>query len=46
MYRPEFIEVIGVDEPDYATLGEAFFAGVDSHESAAAVCNAHLDQTG
>jgi hypothetical protein len=46
VYRPKFIEVIGVDKPDYAALGEAFFAGVDSHEPAAAVWNAHLDQTG
>ena len=46
MYRPKFIEVIGVDEPDYAALGEAFFAGAGSHEPAAAVWNAHLDQEG
>ena len=45
MYRPKFIEVTGVDEPDYGALADAFFAGVDSHEQAAAVWNAHLDQT-
>lgn len=45
VYRPKFIEVIGVNEPDYAALADAFFAGVDSHEQAAAVWNAHLDQT-
>lgn len=46
MYRPKFIEVIGVDEADYAALGEAFFDGAGSHEPAAAVWDAHLDQTG
>jgi hypothetical protein len=46
VYRPKFIEGIGVDEPDYAALGEAFFAGAGSHEPAAAVWNAHLDQEG
>lgn len=44
VYRPKFIEVTGVDEPDYGALADAFFAGVDSHEQAAAVWNAHLDQ--
>ncbi|TDC49951.1 hypothetical protein E1281_22640 [Actinomadura sp. KC345] len=42
VYRPKFVEVAGVDEPDYAALADAFFAGVDSHERAAAVWNAHL----
>jgi hypothetical protein len=45
VYRPKFIEVTGVDEPDYGGLADAFFAGVDSHGQAAAVWNAHLDQT-
>jgi hypothetical protein len=45
VYRPKFIEVIGVGEPDYGGLADAFFVGVDSHEQAAAVWNAHLDQT-
>jgi len=45
VYRPKFIEVTGVNEPDYGALADAFFAGVDSHEQAAAVWNAHLDQT-
>jgi hypothetical protein len=44
VYRPKFIEVTDISEPDYAALGEAFFAGVDSHEQASAVWNAHLDQ--
>jgi hypothetical protein len=45
VFRPKFIDVVGVSEPDYAALGEAFLAGVGSHESAALVWNAHLDQT-
>ncbi len=43
VHRPKFIQVIGVNEPDYAALADAFFAGVDSHEAAAAVWSAHLD---
>jgi hypothetical protein len=43
VHRPKFIEIVGVDEPDYEALGDAFFAGVDSHEEAAAIWNAHLD---
>jgi hypothetical protein len=42
VFRPKFIEVAGVDEPDYAALADAFFSGVDSHERAAAVWNEHL----
>ena len=42
VYRPRFVEVTGIDEPDHAALADAFFAGVDSHERAAAVWNAHL----
>jgi len=45
VHRPKFIEVTGVNEPDYGALADAFLAGVDSHEQAAAVWNAHLDQT-
>jgi hypothetical protein len=43
VHRPKFIKVMGVDEPDYAALGDAFFAGVDSHEKAATIWNTHLD---
>ncbi|HCT79279.1 MAG TPA: hypothetical protein DGG94_14700 [Micromonosporaceae bacterium] len=43
VHRPKFIEVIGFNDNDYAELGDAFFAGVDAHEQAAAVWNAHLD---
>jgi hypothetical protein len=42
VYRPKFIDVAGAGEPDYAALADHFFAGVDSHERAAAVWNAHL----
>ncbi|WP_125617620.1 hypothetical protein [Actinomadura sp. WAC 06369] len=42
VYRPKFIEVAGVDDADLPALADAFFAGVDSHEQAAAVWNAHL----
>jgi hypothetical protein len=41
VYRPKFVEVTGLDEPDYAALADSFFSGVDSHEQAAAVWNAH-----
>jgi hypothetical protein len=44
VYRPLFVEVTGFDQPDYDTLADAFFNGVDSHEQAAAVWSAHLDQ--
>ncbi|MFF0632154.1 hypothetical protein ACFYTS_06590 [Nocardia sp. NPDC004151] len=42
VYRPKFLETSGFTDPDYETLGAAFYAGVDSHEQAAAVWNAHL----
>ncbi|MCA2206475.1 hypothetical protein [Nocardia rosealba] len=42
VYRPKFIETSGIDAPDYDAIAEAFFTGVDSHEQAAAVWNAHL----
>ncbi|MGP4026278.1 hypothetical protein [Actinomadura sp. 3N407] len=42
VYRPKFLEVTGVGEPDHAALADSFFSGVDSHEKAAAVWNAHL----
>lgn len=43
VHRPKFIELTGVAESDHEAIGEAFFDGVDSHEEAAAVWNAHLD---
>ncbi|MGR6320232.1 hypothetical protein Q2K19_24705 [Micromonospora soli] len=46
VHRPKFIEVTGVAGPDQRAVAEAFFAGVESHEQAAAVWHDHLDQTG
>lgn len=43
MHRPKFIEVVGLTKQNYPELADAFFAGVDSHERAAPVWNAHLD---
>ncbi|MFE9690248.1 hypothetical protein [Micromonospora sp. NPDC005806] len=45
VYRPKFIEVADVAELDQRAVAEAFFAGVESHEQAAAVWNDHLDQS-
>lgn len=42
VYRPQFAGVTGFNDPDYTALADAFFSGVDSHEQAAAVWNAHL----
>ncbi|SUA47518.1 Uncharacterised protein [Nocardia africana] len=42
VYRPKFLETNGFTDPDYGVMGEAFFAGVDAHEQAVAVWNAHL----
>ncbi len=43
VHRPVFFEVVGADGVDHDALTDAFFAGVDSHEEAAEVWNAHLD---
>lgn len=45
VHRPKFLAMNGIDRQEAAGLGEAFFAGVDSHEAAAAVWNAHLDNS-
>jgi hypothetical protein len=42
VYRPKFLKVPGRYESDQSELAAAFFAGVDSHEQAAAVWGAHL----
>lgn len=42
VYRPKFLDVPGRYKADQSTLAESFFAGVDSHEQAAAVWDAHL----
>lgn len=45
VYRPKFLEMTGIDRQEAGGLGEAFFAGVDSHERANEVWQAHLDQS-
>ena len=45
VYRPKFTKVCGPEEPNYDALGNAFFAGVDSHEKGAEAWNRHLDQS-
>jgi hypothetical protein len=45
VYRPKFVKVSFPEPPDYDALGDAFFAGVDTHEKGAEVWNRHLDQT-
>lgn len=42
VFRPKFLTTTGFSESDHHGLGDAFFAGVDSHTKAAAVWNAHL----
>ena len=43
VHRPKFLEIVGVNRQDYPALTDPFFAGVDSHERAAPIWNAHLD---
>ncbi|MER7273553.1 hypothetical protein ABT369_03765 [Dactylosporangium sp. NPDC000244] len=45
VYRPKFLEIEGVSESEAGNLADAFFNGVDSHEEANAVWNAHLDES-
>jgi hypothetical protein len=45
VYRPKFLDFSSAVKPDYAALGDAFFAGVDGHEHGSAVWNKHLDQS-
>ncbi len=45
VHRPKFFEITGLDDPDLDTLAGSFFTGVDSHEDAAPVWNAHLDES-
>jgi hypothetical protein len=44
VHKPKFLSVEGGDV-DYSQLAVAFFNGVDSHEEAAKVWNAHLDES-
>lgn len=41
VYRPMITEVSGFDQPDYDTVADAFFDGVESHDHAAPVWRAH-----
>lgn len=43
VFRPVFLEASGFGDLDHEALADAFFAGADSHEQAAAVWSAHLD---
>jgi hypothetical protein len=45
VHRPKFLSMTGVDRQQAGGLAEAFFAGVDGHEQAATVWNAHLDDS-
>jgi hypothetical protein len=45
VHRPKFTAADGFSGEDLAGAGDAFFRGVDAHEQAAAVWNAHLDQS-
>lgn len=44
VFRPKFLELSGPDSEDPEALGQAFFAGVDSHEKGADVWNRYMDQ--
>jgi hypothetical protein len=44
VFRPKFLDT-DVPDPDYAVFGNAFFAGVDSHEQGAKFWNKHMDQS-
>jgi hypothetical protein len=44
VHRPKFLSFAG-PEPDYQTVGAAFFHGVDSHDKAAPVWSRHLDES-
>lgn len=45
VYRPKILELEGAAEDDLGALMDAFWEGVDSHEQAAPVWNAALDQS-
>ena len=42
VFRLKFLAADGFDQRDFDGLADSFFSGVDSHEQAAAVWNAHL----
>ncbi|MEV0678995.1 hypothetical protein AB0I60_21000 [Actinosynnema sp. NPDC050436] len=41
VHRPTFLDLVGLDNPDFEALGDAFFEGVNAHEQASAVWSAH-----
>lgn len=45
VHRPKILQIAGVAESDAPGLIEAFFAGVDTHEPAASIWNANLDES-
>ena len=45
VHRPKLLQIEGVAESEAPVLIEAFFAGVDSHERAAPIWNASLDES-
>lgn len=45
VHRPKFVDWHGIDDPDYAALGAAFYRGVGSHDEAAAVWAEHADES-
>jgi hypothetical protein len=46
VHKPKFVDYTGFDfQSQLVSLAEAFFRGVDSHEEAAKLWNAHLDQS-
>jgi truncated hemoglobin YjbI len=45
VHRPKILQLTGVAESEAPALTEAFFAGVDSHERAAPIWKASLDES-
>ncbi len=44
VFKPKFLASSGAD-PDYDSIAEAFFSGVDKHEQGSAIWNRHIDQS-
>jgi hypothetical protein len=44
VHRPKFLDFKG-PEPDWKSVGEALWRGIESHEKGAAVWNQHLDES-
>jgi hypothetical protein len=45
VYRPKFVNAVGLSADNLSPLGDCFFEGVDGHEKGAAVWNQHIDQS-